>query len=121
MTPTGTSNGERRRARALLDSKKRPTAFFASTDVVATHIYRAAADLGLRIPDDLSVAGFGNLDFSALLMPPLATMEQHPYELGREAARLALARINQEDGLGGPVTRRIEATWMERASVASPL
>ncbi len=72
----------------------RPTAVFAANDQIAIALYRAAASLGISIPDHLSVVGFDDLDVSAHLDPPLTTMAQPFHEIGEVAAELLLRRIN---------------------------
>ena len=57
-------------ARALLDRPDRPTAVFASNDVAAIATIEVRAELGLRVPRDLSVVGFDNIPESALCTPP---------------------------------------------------
>ncbi len=74
--------------------KDRPTAIFASGDYMLPQIYRAILDLNLRIPDDVSVIGFGNEGFSQYMIPPATTLNQDAYEIGRQAARLLMERIN---------------------------
>jgi DNA-binding LacI/PurR family transcriptional regulator len=76
----------------------RPTALFAANDHIAVCIYRAAALLGLSIPQDLSVLGFDNLEISPHLDPPLTTVAQ-PYEaIGITAAEILLKRMNGQGG-----------------------
>ena len=81
-------------ARTMLLSPDRPTAVFAATDILARKIYEAAAELKLRIPEDLSVVGFANNDFSAEMNPPLTTVRQMGYEIGSKAAQIVLDRSN---------------------------
>lgn len=78
---------------AYLSGADRPTAILAANDQIAAGIYRAAADIGLRIPDDLSVMGFDNLDLSPHLDPPLTTIAQPFLQIGQAAAELLLRRI----------------------------
>lgn len=78
---------------ALLKRKPRPTAVVAVNDDFAHLIYQAARELRLRIPEDLSVIGFGNLPISRLLEPSLSTLDQHPYDIGQSAARRLLSLI----------------------------
>jgi LacI family transcriptional regulator, repressor for deo operon, udp, cdd, tsx, nupC, and nupG len=66
----------------LLD--ERPTAVFCDDDVIAAGLYLAARERGLRIPADLSVVGFDDMDFARVLEPPLTTVAAHP-ETGRAA------------------------------------
>ncbi|MBI1279247.1 MAG: substrate-binding domain-containing protein [Anaerolineaceae bacterium] len=79
-----------------LASENRPTAVFAANDQIAIAIYRAAATVGLRIPQDLSVMGFDDLDMSIHLDPPLTTLAQQFTTLGRQAAQVLLSRIKGE-------------------------
>lgn len=79
-----------------LSSENRPTAVFAANDQIAIAIYRAAASLSLRIPEDLSVMGFDDLDMSVHLDPPLTTLAQQFTALGRQAAQVLLSRIRGE-------------------------
>jgi LacI family transcriptional regulator len=79
-------------ARVLLGLKNRPTAIFAATDPLAKSVYHAAAELGLRVPEDLSVVGFADDDFAREMSPPLTTVRQSGYDTGRRAAELVLAR-----------------------------
>ena len=67
-------------ARVMLSSPaQRPTAIFCTNDSMALTVIGAARHLGLRVPEDLSVVGFSNLDFSAFADPPLTTVKQ-PFE-----------------------------------------
>ncbi len=84
-------------ARMLLSLKPRPTAIFACSDWVAYEIYAAAAEMGLTIPDDLSVVGYSDdtSRMSLLIHPALTTIRQKPYPMGQEAARLLMERVNK--------------------------
>ncbi|WP_354641925.1 LacI family DNA-binding transcriptional regulator [Kitasatospora camelliae] len=70
-------------ARELLDRADRPRAVICDDDVVASGLYRAAAELGLRIPDDVSVVGMDNIPVAELLAPPLTTVDLPGEALGR--------------------------------------
>ena len=63
-------------ARDLLGRDDRPTAVFATNDLSAIRTMEVAAELGLSVPDDLSVIGFDNVPESALTDPPLTTVDQ---------------------------------------------
>ncbi len=82
-------------ARKLLQMNPRPTVVFAASDQRAQYLYDAAAQLGLRIPQDLSVVGFGDLTNAARLQPALTTVRQKSYETGFIAARLMLERLQK--------------------------
>jgi LacI family transcriptional regulator len=108
-------------ARQLLKDDLRPTAAFAVTDHEAMFVYQAAAELGMKVPQDLSVVGFADLDFAATMTPPLTTMRQKPHEIGRLAAKLILDRIEgviaDEDA---PTTIKVAADLVVRNSTAKP-
>ena len=70
-----------------------PDAIFASNDTRAIIIMRALYDFGLKIPDDVAVVGFDNIDFSALVEPPLTTVSQPFYEIGKSATKRLIKQI----------------------------
>jgi LacI family transcriptional regulator len=79
--------------RQLLTTGDRPTAIFAGTDAAALGVFRAAAGLGLRIPDDLSLVGYNNTAISALSPVQLTSVDQAGAQMGSAAARMLLERI----------------------------
>ncbi len=106
-------------AREMLRSEDRPTAIFADTDHLANDVYNAAADLGLTIPDDISVVGFSGLDFTKRMRPPLTTIRQNSVEVGKRAGRAIVQRIKKE--VTGPVsTIRVGCELLVRDSTAKP-
>lgn len=86
--------GGYRAAKALLE-KGHVTAIFAFNDLMAFGVYQAAAEMGVAIPDDLSVVGFDNLKYNRLLQPKLTTIEQPTYEMGKTATELLLQQIRE--------------------------
>ena len=98
-----------------LRSPQRPSAVFAANDQIAIALYRAAAAVGLRIPDDLSVMGFDNLDISSHLDPPLTTVAQPFLQIGRRAAELLFERIRGESHTLQQIT--LATHIVERSSV----
>jgi DNA-binding LacI/PurR family transcriptional regulator len=76
--------------RALLRGRGRPTALLCGNDLVALGALKAAREAGLRVPDDLAVAGFDDFEFAAAVDPPLTTVRIPGYEMGRQAARSLL-------------------------------
>ena len=73
-----------------------PTAVFARNDFAAIGAMRAAHTLGLRIPEEVALAGFDNIPLAAFTTPPLTTVEQPITEQGAMAARFLLERIRGE-------------------------
>lgn len=106
-------------ATKLLQHASRPTAVVAATDHEAVLVYQAAAALGLKIPDDLSVVGFADLDFAAGMIPPLTTVRQRASELGRQAAALILGRLNGVISGHEPRDVRVDAELVQRGSTAA--
>jgi LacI family transcriptional regulator len=81
-----------RHTKALLDLPQRPTAIFATCDILAAGALQAIYEAGLRIPDDISIVGFDDT-IGMNLTPPLTTVAQPMQELGRLGFRAALAAI----------------------------
>jgi len=73
--------------------ERKPTAVVCVCDFTAMRVLQAAAALGMRVPEDLSVVGFGNLDFAEYANPPLTTVAQPFVAMGRKAAELLIAKI----------------------------
>jgi LacI family transcriptional regulator len=79
----------------LLDSGKRFTAIFAANDQMAAGASLGLQKRGLRLPDDVSVVGFDDLPTSQYASPPLTSVQQSAYELGRLAASAMLQLLNK--------------------------
>ncbi|HCA86108.1 MAG TPA: LacI family transcriptional regulator, partial [Streptomyces sp.] len=92
------------------------TAVVAANDTIALGACAALRDRGLRIPQDVSVAGFDDLPFSADAVPALTTVRLPLHEAGARAGRLAMGRDTPPPG--GVAT--IRADLMARASTAPP-
>jgi LacI family transcriptional regulator len=73
-----------------------PTAIFAGNDQAAVGVYRALQESGIRVPDDISVAGF-NDTVRDLLFPALTTVREFPREVGLHLAEFTLRRIQDPD------------------------
>jgi LacI family transcriptional regulator len=84
----------------LLGHRGDLTAIVAANDMVAVGCYTAFEEMRLTCPEDVSVIGFNDMPFIDRLRPPLSTVRFPHYQLGMEAAKLLLERI---DGSGGPV------------------
>lgn len=92
------------------------TAVVAANDTVALGACAAVRDQGLRIPQDISVAGFDDLPFSVDAVPALTTVRLPLFEAGARAGRLAMGKENPPPG--GIAT--IAAELMIRGSTAPP-
>lgn len=78
----------------LLSQANRPTALLAINDLLGVAAIRAAADLGLHVPNDVSIASFDDIPFSSFIVPRLTTVSGRPEQNGRDAVRLLLKRLN---------------------------
>jgi LacI family transcriptional regulator len=90
-----TSNGGYEGALELLGAQRRPTAIVADSDVAALGVIAAAAELGVRIPEDLSLVGWGNTSIAALPPISLTTVDQDGHDVGTLLAELLLERTDQ--------------------------
>jgi LacI family transcriptional regulator len=86
-----------RAAAELLDLAERPTALVGFNDKAAVGALRAAAERGLRVPEDLSVAGFDDIDLSRATSPMLTTVRQPLAELGRMAVTLLIRLLERHE------------------------
>jgi LacI family transcriptional regulator len=106
----------RRLMRGLLDAPVRPTGVFAPSDVMAVGALDAIAGAGLRCPEDVSVVGYNDVRMARFVSPPLTTIEVPAEQLGAEAARMALAAI--EDAAAPRHTMELPARLIVRRSTA---
>jgi LacI family transcriptional regulator len=84
-------------ASQLLKLPERPTALLVINDLLAIGSLRAASDLGLRVPADLSLVGYDDIPLAGYLAPRLTTSSKDMVKVGREAAKMLLARIQDPD------------------------
>jgi LacI family transcriptional regulator len=77
----------------LLELDDRPSAVFASHDVMAIGAYEAILDQGLAIPDDISVLGHDNIEISRLIRPHLSTIDTFKYRLGQASVELLMEEM----------------------------
>lgn len=104
--------------RELLALPDRPTAVLCGNDLQALGVYEAAREAGLRIPDELSVVGFDDIEYCRWCGPPMTTVRQPLVEMGATAARLVMAMAAGQT----PTQTRIEVatTLVVRDSTAPP-
>ena len=103
-------------ARSLLKEKDNVTAIFAGHDRIAYVIYSVAEEMGIRIPDDLSIVGYDDLRPTCSHMVSLTTMHQPIYEMGQESMRLIMRRLSGE--ANDPQKVILNSTLKVRESVA---
>ncbi|MFL5928283.1 MAG: LacI family DNA-binding transcriptional regulator [Gaiellaceae bacterium] len=80
------------RIEALIDDHA-PTAIFAANNMLAEHVWHVLRRRGLRLPQDISLVGFDDVPWMAMVDPPITVVEQPTLELGRRAAKLLLRRL----------------------------
>jgi LacI family xylobiose transport system transcriptional regulator len=103
---------------ALLRLPDPPTAVFAGSDLQALGLYEAARELGVRIPQDLSVVGYDDLPVARWVGPPLTTVRQPLAEMAEMAARMVITMSRRVE----PVSRRLDlaTSLVVRQSTAPP-
>jgi LacI family transcriptional regulator len=83
--------------KTLMQGNVVPTAIFISNDMMAIGALNAARELGVNVPERLSLVGFDDIALASLIIPNLTTVAQPKYELGETGAELLLKRINDRD------------------------
>lgn len=107
-----------RAARRLLRTAPQVSALFAANDDTALGVMNAARDLGLRVPEDLSIVGFDDVDMARETHPALTTVHVHKTWLGRLAVQRLIERIRHPDQPRIAIT--IATHLIERESTAPP-
>jgi LacI family transcriptional regulator len=113
-----TREGAREPARELLSRPDRPSAIFAANDLSAVSALELAHELGLRVPEDLSIIGFDDIPESAQTSPPLTTVHQPIQQMGRVAVELLLALL--EDRTPEQTRITLPTALVLRGSCAPP-
>ncbi|WP_305986752.1 LacI family DNA-binding transcriptional regulator [Roseibium sp. MMSF_3544] len=103
-------------AEAWLKLADRPTAVFCGSDRTAFGFISALNEAGVRVPQDVSVVGFDDIDIAGHFVPPLTTIHQPRRAVGEQAARLLLEQI--EGGKPDPGNVQLEPWLVERKSTA---
>lgn len=119
ICPTGSLEEGKAAAEKLLKFKPRPDAIFANNDMLAMGAMLAIKQNGLKIPDDVALVGFSNWFFSALMDPPLSSVDQPGFEMGQEAAKLLIRQIEKQgkdDEAISPETRVLKTRLIIRES-----
>ncbi|OLT30818.1 LacI family transcriptional regulator [Actinomadura sp. CNU-125] len=112
-----TEEGGYRAGLELLSRPAPPTAVFAGADITALGVLRAAEELGLRVPEDVSVVGYDNIYIATIGRISLTTVDQSGHLTGSKSARLLLERI---DGRREPVRYIVAPRLIPRSTSASP-
>lgn len=105
-----------RATQRLLSLRRPPTAILALDSLLALGALQAMREMGVRCPDDVSLVGFDDADWTEAVTPPLTVVAQPVQRIGAEACRLLLERI--EGSTRPPVHRVLRTELVERGSVA---
>lgn len=103
-------------AKELLTLQDRPTAILCANDLMALGAMEAAAELGLRVPEELSIMGYDDQELARYTHPPLTTIVLPNYEMGRHAAELLIDTYTSGRQLRSGVIK-VDGPVVERGSV----
>ncbi|EEG84642.1 hypothetical protein PROPEN_03005 [Proteus penneri ATCC 35198] len=101
----------------LLSLSVLPQAVFTCNDAMAVGAYQAIYQKGLRVPDDISVMGYDDIDLASYMIPPLSTIHQPKDELGKLAVSQLLHRMENIDAKDNVLV--LTPKLIERGSVSN--
>ena len=104
------------RIASVMLRRDRPTAVFAPVDVLAIKAMGVMRNLGLRVPEDVAVVGFDDIQMTDYTEPPLTTVRHPAEEVGRRAAKLLFDRLAGDDSDHGPAIQRVPCELVIRSS-----
>lgn len=78
----------------LLSDSRKPTAAFCANDLIALGVMRGLIQRGVKVPDEMALVGYDDVEFASVLSPALTSIRQPKYQLGRAAAELLLEEIS---------------------------
>jgi DNA-binding LacI/PurR family transcriptional regulator len=119
QTDTNDLDGGHRAMRRLLALPVRPTAVLAADDVMAIGVLKAAAEAGLRVPQDLSVTGFDDIEMTRFTNPTLTTVRQPVEAMSRRALEWIVRLIDGETIPDGEEVERIKPELVVRQSTGA--
>lgn len=108
------------RVRDLLAARPDVTAIFATTNVMTSGAFRAIMDSDRRCPDDVSLLGFDDHEWSTLVRPQLSVVAQPAYDLGAAAGTVLLGRLSSNTSPSTPSETVLQSSLIVRGSVAPP-
>jgi LacI family transcriptional regulator len=80
----------------LLGHPQRPTAVFCANDLLALGVLQSVFGAGVRVPEDLALVGYDDIEFAAAAAVPLTSVRQPAFRIGRSAAQLLLEETSGE-------------------------
>ena len=99
---------------ALMRMKTPPTVVMCGNDVLAVGALMKAREMGLRVPEDVSITGFDDIELAQVVDPPLTTVHVPHRQMGRQAARVLVYGINNTSE---PAREKLRTHIAERASL----
>ena len=103
--------------RELRQRPRPPSVVMCGNDVLAVGALRAAHQLGLKVPDDVSITGFDDIELASVAEPPLTTVHVPHRDMGRDAARVL---VNLMNGEGSVASQNLATSLRIRATLAEP-
>ncbi|ALC92298.1 LacI family transcriptional regulator [Bacillus sp. FJAT-18017] len=104
--------------REMLSGEIKPTAVFVANDTIAVGCYKAAYELGVKIPEHLSIVGFNDVATAKYMMPPLTTVKLYTEIMGETAVDLLIDRLTSKREVSKKIT--INTKLIIRESAAEP-
>jgi DNA-binding LacI/PurR family transcriptional regulator len=101
----------------LVKSKKPLTAIFSSNDLLAIGAIEGARQMGLSIPEDISIIGFDDMQIASFVSPTLTTIRQPTYEMGKQGAEALIDIIERKSGK--PVHKLLDISLVARESTGA--
>jgi LacI family transcriptional regulator len=108
-----------RLAKEMLLESEPPTAIFAANAMMGFGALKAMREIGLRCPEDVSLAVFDDIPFGDVIRPRLTVVAQPAYEMGKRGAELLIARIEGREKSAGPVCIELTPELIVRESTAA--
>jgi len=121
------AEGSVRATRELLESPNRPTAIFYANDIMAIAGMSVLAEHGIRVPDDIAVAGFDDVSLASYVVPSLTTVHCDYRQMGRRATQMLLSQIRGEEvphiaaDIGAQLRIRRSSTRTPNGSIVNPV
>ena len=104
----------------LSNLQERPTALLCSNDMTAIGVMRQAFDLGIRVPQELSVVGFDDTRLADFMIPPLTTIQMSQTELATLAFNALLKEVKRETPVPGGTEYNLRTHLILRSSTTFP-
>jgi len=83
----------------LLSLSDPPTAIFSTNNLMTVGVLQELSYRGIKIPEEVAVVGFDDLEWAEIVYPPLTVVAQRPYEIGYQAFKILLRRLNRSEGM----------------------